>query len=84
MLIVITDSSQEVILLFDLSSFNPSKVLKGKLYLGRDGALPRKLLVVFQFSFSIILIIGTVVIYQQWNMQETDSWGTTSKPDHNY
>ncbi len=50
---------------FYLSSFNPSKVLKGKLYLGRDGVLPRKLLVVFQFSFSIILIIGTVVIYQQ-------------------
>jgi hypothetical protein len=50
---------------FYLSSFNPSKVLKGKLYLGRDGVLPRKLLVVFQFTFSIILIIGTVVVYQQ-------------------
>jgi len=50
---------------FYLSSFKPAKVLKGQLYLGRDGVVPRKVLVVFQFSFSIILIIGTVVIYQQ-------------------
>ena len=50
---------------FYLSSFKPAKVLKGQLYLERNGVLPRKALVVFQFCFSIILIIGTVVIYQQ-------------------
>jgi ABC-type antimicrobial peptide transport system permease subunit len=50
---------------FYLSSFNPATVLKGKLFLGRDGVLPRRFLVIFQFTFSIILIVGTVVIYQQ-------------------
>jgi putative ABC transport system permease protein len=50
---------------FLLSSFNPVKALKGKFRLGRMASLPRKVLVVFQFSISVILIIGTVVVYQQ-------------------
>lgn len=48
-----------------LSSFNPVSVLKGNFKVGRYAAMPRKLLVVFQFSISIILIIGTIVVYQQ-------------------
>jgi len=50
---------------FYLSSFKPIKVLKGKIQVGRNANLPRKILVTLQFSFSILLIIGTIVIYQQ-------------------
>lgn len=50
---------------FYLSSFQPVKVLKGKLTLGRGASTPRKVLVTLQFGFSILLIIGTIVIYQQ-------------------
>lgn len=48
-----------------LSSFNPVFVLKGiKLKTG-SAALIRKGLVVFQFTISIVLIIGTIIIFQQ-------------------
>ncbi|OCX52187.1 hypothetical protein BEL04_11905 [Mucilaginibacter sp. PPCGB 2223] len=50
---------------FYLSSFNPVKVLKGSIQLGKAAALPRKILVVVQFSCSIALIISTVIVYQQ-------------------
>jgi putative ABC transport system permease protein len=50
---------------FYLSSFNAVKVLKGTFKAGRLATIPRKVLVVLQFSISIILIIGTLVIFQQ-------------------
>jgi putative ABC transport system permease protein len=50
---------------FYLSGFNPVKVLKGKMHVGRTATLPRKILVVVQFSCSIALIICTIIIYQQ-------------------
>ena len=50
---------------FYLSSFNPVKVLKGSIQIGKAAALPRKILVVLQFSCSIALIISTVIVYQQ-------------------
>ncbi len=50
---------------FYLSSFEPIKVLKGTIRLGKYASLPRKVLVVVQFTVSIVLIIGTVVVYQQ-------------------
>jgi putative ABC transport system permease protein len=50
---------------FYLSSFNPVKVLKGTIQVGKAAALPRKILVVLQFTCSIALIISTVIIYQQ-------------------
>jgi len=50
---------------FYLSSFNPVKVLKGTIQVGKAAALPRKILVVLQFSCSIALIISTVIVYQQ-------------------
>ncbi len=48
-----------------LSSFKPVKVLKGTFRTGRFAALPRKALVVAQFSISVILVVCTVVIYRQ-------------------
>jgi putative ABC transport system permease protein len=48
-----------------LSSFNPVKTLKGTFRVGRYASLPRKVLVVLQFSISTILIIGTMVVYKQ-------------------
>ena len=50
---------------FYLSSFQPIKVLKGKIQIGRNASTPRKVMVTLQFGFSILLIIGSVVIYQQ-------------------
>lgn len=50
---------------FYLSSFQPVKVLKGTFKAGAAAALPRKVLVVVQFSVSVILIIGTIVVFRQ-------------------
>lgn len=48
-----------------LSSFKPVNILKGELSKGARGGLFRKILVIFQFTLSVFLIIGTVVIYKQ-------------------
>ena len=48
-----------------LSSFKPVKVLKGSFRVGRLAAIPRKALVVMQFTVSVALIISTVVVYRQ-------------------
>ncbi len=48
-----------------LSSFKPIKVLKGTFRVGRLAVIPRKVLVVIQFAVSVILIIGTIVVFQQ-------------------
>lgn len=50
---------------FYLSSFQPVKVLKGKIQVGKSASTPRKVLVVIQFSFSILLLIGMIVIFEQ-------------------
>jgi putative ABC transport system permease protein len=50
---------------FYLSGFKPADVLKGKLSTGSKSSVLRNVLVVFQFTTSIILIISTVVIYNQ-------------------
>ncbi|MGH2563640.1 MAG: ABC transporter permease, partial [Ginsengibacter sp.] len=48
-----------------LSSFQPVKVLKGTFKAGRSASIPRKALVVTQFTVSVILIICTITIYRQ-------------------
>src|SRR5215203_1483636 len=50
---------------FYLSSFKPVKVLKGTFRIGHLAAIPRKTLVVMQFTVSVALIISTIVIYRQ-------------------
>ena len=50
---------------FFLASFNPVTVLKGKFTSGKQSHSIRSRLVVFQFFISIILIIGTIVVYKQ-------------------
>lgn len=48
-----------------LSSFQPVKVLKGTFRVGRYASVPRKVLVVLQFTISTTLIIGTMIVYKQ-------------------
>ena len=50
---------------FYLSSFKPIKVLKGTFKAGRFASIPRKALVVLQFTVSIVLIIGVFIVYRQ-------------------
>ena len=51
---------------FYLSSFNPVTVLKGlKLKSGASAGFIRKSLVIVQFTISVVLIISTIIIYQQ-------------------
>jgi putative ABC transport system permease protein len=48
-----------------LSSFQPLKVLKGKFSVGRFADMPRKVLVVAQFTVSVTLIVGTIIVFRQ-------------------
>lgn len=48
-----------------LSSFNPIKALKGTFKAGRWAGVPRQVLVTLQFTVSVVLIIGTIVVFQQ-------------------
>lgn len=60
---------------FFLSAFQPADVLKGKLSAGFKGSRLRNFLVVFQFSISIFLIVGTVVIYNQLHYIQSRDMG---------
>ncbi|WP_422358780.1 ABC transporter permease [Reichenbachiella sp.] len=50
---------------FYLSSFRPAETLKGTIKIGKGATSPRKVLVVMQFGFSILLLVSTVVIFRQ-------------------
>jgi ABC-type antimicrobial peptide transport system permease subunit len=50
---------------FYLSGFKPVKVLKGTHSPGRFASFPRQILVVIQFTVSVVLIIGTIIVHQQ-------------------
>ena len=50
-----------------LSSFQPIKVLKGTFRVGKFASIPRKVLVVMQFTVSVGLVIGTLIVMKQIN-----------------
>jgi len=58
-----------------LSSFKPIIILQGKLASGAKGSFIRSVLVVFQFTISIILIIGTIGVYNQLNYIQNKKLG---------
>ncbi|MEX6687149.1 ABC transporter permease [Danxiaibacter flavus] len=60
---------------FFLSSFSPTESLKGKLRLGKGGSFFRQALVVVQFSISVFLIIGTIVIMNQMHYVKSKELG---------
>lgn len=60
---------------FGLSAFQPVRVLKGQLKSENKGIAFRKGLVVFQFAIAIVMLIGTTVVYLQWQYLQNKSWG---------
>lgn len=58
-----------------LSAFRPIKVLKGDLSSGMKSGWFRKVLVVVQFTLSVFLIIGTLIIYRQLNYMKSKDLG---------
>lgn len=62
---------------FVLSSFRPVQVLKGKMIRQPGSVRLRKTLVVFQFTISIVFIIGTLIVYQQLNFMRKQDLGFT-------
>jgi len=64
---------------FFLSRFSPVTVLKGEITQGSAGSLFRKILVVFQFAISVIMIICTLVVFRQLNYLKTKDQGFDQK-----
>jgi putative ABC transport system permease protein len=60
---------------FFLSRFSPVTVLKGEITQGSAGSLFRKILVVIQFTVSVIMIICTLVVFRQLNYLKTMDQG---------
>ena len=66
-LIIIVGVSAGFYPAFVLASYNPVEVLKGTLNPGSMSKKLRGLLVVFQFTVSIVIIIGSIIVYNQLN-----------------
>jgi putative ABC transport system permease protein len=64
---------------FFLSRFRPVTVLKGEITQGSAGSLFRKILVVIQFTVSVIMIICTLVVFSQLNYLKTMDQGFDQK-----
>jgi len=64
---------------FFLSRFSPVTVLKGEITQGSAGSLFRKILVVIQFSISVIMIICTLVVFRQLNFLKNMDQGFDQK-----
>jgi ABC-type antimicrobial peptide transport system permease subunit len=62
-----------------MSSFKPVKIFKGSSGSGSKGATFRKILVLLQYTISIILIIGTIVTYKQLNFMRSKDLGFDKK-----
>jgi putative ABC transport system permease protein len=64
---------------FFLSRFSPVTVLKGEITSGSAGSLFRKILVVLQFTISVVMIICTLVVYRQLNYLKNMDQGFDQK-----
>ena len=64
---------------FFLSAFNPYEVLKGNVKNSLKNGRLRRVLVVFQFAVSILLIVGTIVMYRQINYMLNKDVGFTKE-----
>ena len=60
---------------FVMSSFKPVAVLHGKLKASQGGLALRKALVVLQFAASVVMIIGTSIVYEQMNFMQNQDLG---------
>ncbi len=58
-----------------LSSFSPAKILQGRFTSGKSGSYFRKVLVVTQFTISLVLMIGTLVVYNQLKFIQSKDLG---------
>jgi putative ABC transport system permease protein len=58
-----------------MSSFSPIESLKGKLRIGKGGAMFRKVLVVFQFGISVLLIVCVTIVMKQMHYVRTADLG---------
>jgi len=58
-----------------LSSFQPVKVLRGSIKSGAGATNFRRVLVVFQFTLSLLLIIGTTVVFKQLSYMQARKLG---------
>ena len=74
-LIIIVGISAGFYPAFVLASFNPVEVLKGTLNPGSMSKKLRGLLVVFQFTVSIVIIIGSIIVYNQLNFMTKKDLG---------
>ena len=64
---------------FFLSRFSPLTVLKGEITQGSAGSIFRKVLVVIQFTVSVMMIISTLIVYKQLNYMKTMDQGFDQK-----
>ena len=60
---------------FVLSAFTPAVVLKGNTILGKGKTSLRRVLVVLQFSVSMVMIVATLVVYQQLHFIQNKDLG---------
>ncbi len=64
---------------FFLSGFKPLVLFRGSQLSDKRGSLFRKILVVFQFAISILLIFGTLIIYKQFHYIQNQNLGFNKK-----
>jgi putative ABC transport system permease protein len=74
-LIILVGTASGAYPAFVLASFNPVEVLKGTLSPGSISKTLRGILVVFQFTVSIVIIIGAFVVYRQLNFMTSADMG---------
>lgn len=60
---------------FMLSSFDPLKIFKANAHAGTGGNSLRRSLVVFQFAASVVLLVGTAVVFKQLEFVQTKDLG---------